>query len=205
MKITFTISDLKSDPRWVLEHVRKGGAANIACDGEIVAEIRPLEPRKYTMERRMKELRHRGVIRDSGEPKRPIEPVVNDPGALAQFLAEREAGYLDTSAILSITFGESGWETVTSRLSTIPYRMSFNLLEAEVRAAFARSRLTFNPDTLSDIRWRSLSTEFERVLEAGYLRGADLWHVATALYIFDDPSAGTFLTLDHRQAGVTGQ
>ena len=94
MKITFTISDLKSDPRWVLEYVqREGKAANIACDGEIVAEIRPVEPRKYTMERRMKELRYRGVIRGSGEPKRPIEPAINAPGVLAQFLAEREAGY----------------------------------------------------------------------------------------------------------------
>ena len=95
MKITFTISDLKSDPRWVLEHVRKGGAANIACDGEIVAELRPVEPRKYTNEQRLKELRHRGELRGSGEPRRPFKPVVNAPGALAQFLAEREAAYLE--------------------------------------------------------------------------------------------------------------
>ena len=96
MKITFTISDLKSDPRWVLECVqREGKAANIACDGEIVAEIRPVEPRKYTNEQRMKELRHRGVIRGSGEPKRPIEPGEPSPGALARFLAEREAAYLE--------------------------------------------------------------------------------------------------------------
>ena len=95
MKITFTISDLKSDPRWVLEHARKGGAANIACDGKIVAEIRPLKPRKYTTERRMKEMRHRGILRSSGEPKRPIEPGEPSPGALARFLAEREAAYLE--------------------------------------------------------------------------------------------------------------
>lgn len=95
MKLTFTISDLKSDPRWVLDHVRKGGAANIACDGEIVAELRPVEPRKYTNERRLKELRHRGELRGSGEPRRPIEPGEPSPGALARFLAEREAAYLE--------------------------------------------------------------------------------------------------------------
>ena len=95
MKITFTISDLKSDPRWVLEQIRKDGAANIACDGKIVAEIRPLKPRKYTTERRLKELRYRGILRSSGEPKRPIEPGEPSPGALARFLAEREAAYLE--------------------------------------------------------------------------------------------------------------
>ena len=36
------------------------------------------------------------------------------------------------------------------------------------------------------------------------LRGADLWHVATALYIFDEPSEVTFLTLDRRQGEVAG-
>ena len=114
--------------------------------------------------------------------------------------------YLDTSAILSITFGESGWEAVASRLSAISHWMSSNLLEAEVRSAFARRRLTFNPGVLFDIEWvyvsRSLSSEFEVVLAAGYLRGADLWHVATALHIFDEPSEVTFLTLDNRQREV---
>lgn len=95
MKLTFTISDLKSDPRWVLDHVRKGGAVNIACDGEIVAELRPVEPRKYTNERRLKELRYRGELRGSGEPRRPFEPGEPAPGALARFLAEREAAYLE--------------------------------------------------------------------------------------------------------------
>ena len=114
--------------------------------------------------------------------------------------------YLDTSTILSITFGESGWEVVASRLSTLSHWMSSNLLEAEVRSAFARRRLAFNPGILFDIEWvyieRSLSNEFERVLEAGYLRGADLWHVATALHISDEPSEITFLTLDNRQREV---
>ena len=93
MKITFTMADLITDPRWVLEYVRKGGAANIACDGEIIAEIRPVDPRKYTNEQRLKELRYRGELRGSGEPRRPFEPGEPAPGALARFLAEREAGY----------------------------------------------------------------------------------------------------------------
>ena len=93
MQITFTIEDLMADPRWVLEYVRDGKPANIEYEGEIIAEIRPVEPRKYTNEMRLKELRHRGVLRGSGEPKQPIKPVVDAPGALARFLAEREASY----------------------------------------------------------------------------------------------------------------
>ena len=95
MKVTFTIDDLKTDPRWVLDYMRKEGAVNIACDGDIIAELRPVEPEKYTTERRLRELEYRGEIRRSSEPKRPFKPVVNAPGALARFLAEREAAYLE--------------------------------------------------------------------------------------------------------------
>ena len=42
----------------------------------------------------------------------------------------------------------------------------------------------------------------EAVLASGYLRGADLWHVAAALYSFPDPRTATFLTLDNRQREV---
>jgi hypothetical protein len=40
------------------------------------------------------------------------------------------------------------------------------------------------------------------VLDAGYLRGADCWHVATALYVSPEPSRLSFLTLDERQRDV---
>jgi hypothetical protein len=40
------------------------------------------------------------------------------------------------------------------------------------------------------------------VLEHGYLRGADLWHLACALFVVDEPDMLTFLTLDTRQQEV---
>lgn len=84
--------------------------------------------------------------------------------------------------------------------------VSSNLLEAEVRAAFVRNGRAFNSRVLSNIEWvtfdRPLSNELEMALRIGYLRGADLWHIATALYMFDEPSEVTFLTLDHRQGEV---
>ena len=46
---------------------------------------------------------------------------------------------------------------------------------------------------------RPLASEFAKVLKAGYLRGADLWHVATALYAARQPSEIWFVTLDRKQ------
>ena len=114
--------------------------------------------------------------------------------------------YVDTSAILSVEFRESGWEVVAERMRGFSYMVSSNLLEAEVRAAFVRNGRAFNSRVLSNIEWvtldRPLSNELEMALRIGYLRGADLWHVATALYMFDEPSEVTFLTLDRRQGEV---
>ena len=83
---------------------------------------------------------------------------------------------------------------------------SSNLLEAEVRAAYSRVGEEFDFDSLSAINWifpdRPLTSEILMVVEAGYLRGADLWHLASALYLTPDPREVTFITLDERQAEV---
>jgi hypothetical protein len=84
-----------------------------------------------------------------------------------------------------------------------------NLLEAELRAALMRESVTDEPTLLRAVSWivpdRPLGAEIARVLEAGYVRGADCWHLATALYLTDDPPALSFLTLDERQAAVASQ
>ena len=115
--------------------------------------------------------------------------------------------YVDTSAILAVEFREPGWDIVIHRLGSFSRLVSSNLLEAEARSAFARDGRPFDSEVLSNIEWvyngyRSLGDEFERVLNVGYVRGADLWHLATALYTFDEPSEVTFLTLDRRQREV---
>jgi hypothetical protein len=46
---------------------------------------------------------------------------------------------------------------------------------------------------------RPLSTEVARVLASGYVRGADCWHLATALYLSPDPAELAFITLDKTQ------
>lgn len=42
----------------------------------------------------------------------------------------------------------------------------------------------------------------KRVLGTGYVRGADCWHLATAIYLAGDPAKLTFLTLDDQQRTV---
>ncbi len=84
--------------------------------------------------------------------------------------------------------------------------LSSNLLEAEIRSAFAREGRVYSANLVPRITWiylsRPLSAEIGAVLRVGYLRGADLWHVAAALYQADDPREVTFVTMDNRQRAV---
>ena len=114
--------------------------------------------------------------------------------------------YVDSSAIVAIAFGEHSADDTAHRLREQEDLRSSNLLEAEVRAAHIRTGTTFDPESLARIRWitpdRGLSSEISIAARAGYLRGADLWHLATALYLTPDPGEVTFITLDERQREV---
>ena len=114
--------------------------------------------------------------------------------------------YVDTSALVSIAFNERGGTSQARRLDNFSHLLSSNLLEAELRAVFAREEIDFTTSLVSGIEWvlpdRPLTPELKTALEAGYLRGADLWHVATALYVVQKPSDISFVTLDIRQQTV---
>ena len=114
--------------------------------------------------------------------------------------------YLDTSALVAVAFNEQSAAALAKRLNASSRLLSSNLLEAELRAAFTREGYRFEPRLVSGIEWvlpdRPLTEEFERVLRVGYLRGADLWHVATALYLAPEPSEISLITLDDRQRSV---
>ena len=117
-----------------------------------------------------------------------------------------ESAYLDASAALSIAFREPGYEAIDQRLSGYSSLLSSNLLEAEIRSAFAREGRFYSANLVPRITWiypsRPLSYEIGTVLSVGYLRGADLWHVAAALYQAGDPRELTFVTLDGQQRAV---
>ena len=116
--------------------------------------------------------------------------------------------YVDTSCLVAMVFGERGASSVARRLGTIDEIVSSNLLEAELRSVCARERVIADDGLLAGLTWivpdRPLHAEVRRVLNAGYVRGADCWHLASALYLADDPGEITFLTLDARQAKVAG-
>ena len=114
--------------------------------------------------------------------------------------------YVDASVLAAVAFDEPGAAACARRLEQFDRLISSNLLEAELRAAFARENLAFRESAIAGIEWilpdRPLASEFAAVLETGRLRGADLWHVATALYVFPRPGALFFATLDARQSSV---
>ena len=114
--------------------------------------------------------------------------------------------YVDTSCLVAIAFGERGALATERRMEEFDELVASNFLEAELRSAFKTENVEFEASTLSKISWlipdRPLTDEIARVLAGGYLRGADCWHLAAALYLSTDPSALTFLTLDEAQRKV---
>jgi len=117
--------------------------------------------------------------------------------------------YVDTSCLIAVAFGEPGAHAVAQRLAGYSVVASSNLLEAEFQSALKREGVEGGEGAIENISWvlpdRRLTTEVERVLTAGYLRGADLWHVATALYLAESPGDVDFLTLDTAQAEVAAR
>jgi PIN domain len=115
-----------------------------------------------------------------------------------------KAAYLDSSFFLGIAFGENSSGSLARKLSLFDRLHSSNLLDAEVRSAFAREGLDEPEEALFEsIVWtlpdRPLAAEFRSILAHGHQKGADLWHLACALYLSPDPREISFLTLDSRQ------
>lgn len=114
--------------------------------------------------------------------------------------------YVDTSCLLGIAFGEPTARRIPPRLASFDRLVASNLVEAEFRAAHRRDSLVEDPTLLARLDWilpeRELQGEIARVLEAGYVRGADCWHLAVALYFAEDPATLTFLTLDKPQGRI---
>jgi predicted nucleic acid-binding protein len=112
--------------------------------------------------------------------------------------------YVDTSCLVAIAFAEPQAARTAARLRDFERLFSSNLLEAELHSALRREGVDGQRlHLLSWLTWiypdRPLTAEFERITALGYLRGADLWHVANALFIAPEPGALAFITLDTAQ------
>lgn len=117
------------------------------------------------------------------------------------------AAYVDTSCLVAIALGEPGWAKVAARLAAYESVFAAGLLEAELKSALCREGIPGNAgDVLPALSWitpdRPLSSEIDRVLEAGFVKGADAWHLACALYVAPDGHELSFETLDRRQRSI---
>lgn len=116
------------------------------------------------------------------------------------------AAYIDSSCLVALAFGEPGARKIARVARAFDRLVASNVLEAEVRAALARERTAVPPWLFRGISWvhpnRALNHEFERAVAHGHLRGADLWHVACALFIDSAAQELAFISLDVRQRRV---
>jgi hypothetical protein len=116
--------------------------------------------------------------------------------------------YVDTSCLVAVSFDEPGGRAIPPLLAGFDRLFSSNVLEAEWRASLVRERVTGAADEslLGALTWiipnRPLSSEIVRVLNAGYLRGADAWHLACALFLDPAGQELSVVTLDVDQRNV---
>ncbi len=121
-------------------------------------------------------------------------------------------GYVDSSCLVAVALGEPGHGEISRTLDGYEVLFSSGLLEAEVLSALRRDGLdpASAVDYIGEIEWvlppRPLSPEIETALEAGRLRGGDLWHVACALFARESAGAALdFLSLDGMQRTVASK
>ena len=119
-------------------------------------------------------------------------------------------GYVDTSVLVAIAFSEPGSAALARRIRALDGLFAGTLLESEFLATAERERALGRARSLLDpIRFahpsRRLTPEILAVLRLGHLRGADVHHLATALYLFPQPRDVLFLTLDEAQARVAAR
>ena len=112
--------------------------------------------------------------------------------------------YVDTLCLVAVALNEPRGRETTESLALFHRLVASNLLEAELRSALARERVQADcAPLLSGINWvfpdRPLTTEFREVLGLGRVKGADLWHLACALFLKRRLAGLSFLTLDRRQ------
>ncbi len=118
-----------------------------------------------------------------------------------------KGAYVDTSCLAAIAFGEPGSAELASQISDLGQRYSSNLLEAELRAAFKREETSEGLEELLDqIAWilpdRPLAKELRTLTDVGNSRGADLWHLACALFLDPKGQNLAFASLDQQQRSL---
>ena len=90
MSISYSTYEAKARFSEVMRQVREGKTVTVSYRGKPVAEIRPIEKPRATMEQRTRDLERRGVLVGPRERRTPFEGGAYVPGALKRFLEERD-------------------------------------------------------------------------------------------------------------------
>ena len=90
MHPTYSTYEAKARFSEVMRLVRGGQSVQVSYHGKPVAEIRPIEPNKKTVEEHFDDLERRGIVSPPADANAPIEPIAHRPGALQRFLDERD-------------------------------------------------------------------------------------------------------------------
>jgi predicted nucleic acid-binding protein len=116
------------------------------------------------------------------------------------------AAYVDSSFLIAILFGEPRARSLSRVLGRFDEIVAADLLVAEVLATAAREGVAEEPvlAALEDVSLvlpgRTLRAELREILGHGRLRGADLWHLACAMFVAGEARAElAFLSRDEPQ------
>ena len=112
--------------------------------------------------------------------------------------------YVDSSVVIATLCGEIAPKVATNIWNSADNFVSSFLLEVEVLSVAKREGLDFQQVqrellNVGLVRTGSLQSECRQILGIGYLRGADLFHLASAIWIQGKYSDLSFLTLDKKQ------
>lgn len=91
MTETYSTYDAKAKLSEILRKVESGRTIRISRHGVPVAEIRPIRPGPSRLADRIEELMDGGGLTAAADPSARLKPIVVRPGALARFLADRDA------------------------------------------------------------------------------------------------------------------
>lgn len=110
--------------------------------------------------------------------------------------------YVDSSVFVALALREPGAAQVRRRLARADRVLTSVFTEAELASAMKREAVDLEASPLLGVQLvpatDPLTVEIETVLAAGYLRGADCWHLAVALSIAPRRDL-SFLTFDKVQ------
>ena len=89
MVTTYSTYDAKAKFSEVIRRVRDGETVIVSYRGDPVAEIKPIEQPKTSLEDHLNDLEHRGELIRLRGPRKGFKPLGRRQGALKRFLEER--------------------------------------------------------------------------------------------------------------------